>query len=869
MSAPRSALSLGRLLPMLALVGLNAGPVSALPDLRAATPPGWSSAIVVRSAADATPGSALDSPVLVGAVNCFISSALQNLGTTATTVGASVDLRVDGISRLLSVTDPMPVGIFSISLNDALNIPGGLHTIGEAMDVTNLVAESDETNNEFARQISFTPVDLAVESSATRSAPPDRLGGTTGVVGTVFRNQDAVRTPPAAQPWRTIALRPPVGEDYDLALYDASTGIANGFRTPLKQSTLGTGATDFIINNVSVGGAYDAGVINFSGTLGNYGIEHRGTLGVVNTGQTLPGSTLAAGQMFKLYEYTYVPDVNVPRVLIEVTGTPGQVLHVAYYNQSTTIASRSEALADAQSDASGRAYLDFAVATSGGVRHDAIVVYRDQTDGGTGATTFTLRIRQTPADLSNAQLPGLTEPVNASTGAASWTVNPTSLNGNVSGSTMAFYYKNVGTQSTGTFQLDTRLDGARLLQFAGSSLAPGIGSQQAVGPLTVRGGRHTLSYVADLDNTVDEVLETNNTYGRQFVWTPLQLSGDTPLTRAMPPDPQGGWSEIPNSVNKYYNCDGLRSPGFPDGFLHSVATAMTPGAGSDVDLDLFALSSGALNGFDTPRATSALGVGLTDMVYAADHNGQPVYDIGVRRFSGANLPYTIETVFSADLGLATGGPAGHSTILAGHIVKAFRVAVLFPPLPFAVALDNLSGDADLALGVYAADVAPNEVGSIGTALPGGLADANGPGKSEVALVTAPAPFSSYAIIVWKHGSADLAKPAEFELRINPPNLDVTPTTPHVVSFALAGGNPLRSSTRMQFDLPQAATVSLDVLDLQGRRVRTLAVGTHSAGSHTLAWDGRDEQGSAVANGAYFVRFTSGAFQRVSKLAVLR
>ncbi|MEQ1833740.1 MAG: CARDB domain-containing protein [Candidatus Eisenbacteria bacterium] len=869
MSAPRAALSLVRLMPVLALVGVSAGPASALPDLRAGTPSGWSGPLVLRGTADATPFSALDSPVLAGAVNCFISSAVQNAGTTATTVDASVDLRVDGVGQIFSTTDLVPPGFFSVATNDVLNIPGGLHTIGEAMDVTNLVAESDETNNEFARQISFTPLDIPVEGLTTRAAPPDRFGGTAGVVGPAFLNQDAVRTPPAAQPWRTIALRPPVGEDYDLALYDASTGITNGFRTPLKQSTFGTGATDFIINNVSVGGAYDAGVINFSGTLGNYSIEHRGSAGIVNTGQTLAGATLAVSQMFKLYEYTYVPDVNVPRVLIEVTGTPGQVLHVAYYNQSTTIASRSEALADAQSDASGRAYLDFPVATTGGVRHDAIVVYRDQTDGGTDATTFTLSIRQTPADLSNAQLPGLTEPVNASTGAASWTVNPTTLNGNASGSTMAFYYKNVGTQSSGTFQLDTRLDGVSLLQFGASSLAPGIGSQQAVGPLTVRGGRHTLSYLADATNTVDEVLETNNAYGRQFVWTPLQLAGDTPLTRAMPPDPQGGWSEIPNSVTKYNNCDGLRSPAFPDGFLHSVATAVTPGAGSDVDLDLFALSTGALDGFATPRATSALGVGLTDLVYAADHNGQPVYDIGVRRFSGANVPYTIETVFSTEIGFATGLPTGHSTILAGHIVKAFRIAVLGPSLPFAVALDNLSGGADLALGVFAADVAPNEVGSIGTALPGGLADANGPGKSEVALVTAPAPFSSYAIIVWKHGSADLSKPAEFELRINPPNLDVAPTTPHVVSFALAGGNPLRSSTRMQFDLPQAATVALDVLDLQGRRVRTLAVGTHSAGSHTLAWDGRDEQGSAVANGAYFVRFTSGAFQRVSKLAVLR
>ena len=58
-------------------------------------------------------------------------------------------------------------------------------------------------------------------------------------------------------------------------------------------------------------------------------------------------------------------------------------------------------------------------------------------------------------------------------------------------------------------------------------------------------------------------------------------------------------------------------------------------------------------------------------------------------------------------------------------------------------------------------------------------------------------------------------------------------------------------------MPKAAAVRLDVFDLQGRRVRTLADRTLPQGATVLPWDGRDSNGRALARGVYFTRLRTG------------
>jgi len=74
------------------------------------------------------------------------------------------------------------------------------------------------------------------------------------------------------------------------------------------------------------------------------------------------------------------------------------------------------------------------------------------------------------------------------------------------------------------------------------------------------------------------------------------------------------------------------------------------------------------------------------------------------------------------------------------------------------------------------------------------------------------------------------------------------------AFSVTGGgsNPFAGGNRMRWTLERTGQVQLDVIDLSGRRVRRLAAGTYSAGSHEFQWDGRDDGGRPLRAGAYFV-----------------
>jgi FlgD Ig-like domain len=89
-----------------------------------------------------------------------------------------------------------------------------------------------------------------------------------------------------------------------------------------------------------------------------------------------------------------------------------------------------------------------------------------------------------------------------------------------------------------------------------------------------------------------------------------------------------------------------------------------------------------------------------------------------------------------------------------------------------------------------------------------------------------------------------------------PDLDLlkSPLPPLIVTVM---PNPSASSVRLAWtilgDSGQRATARLEVLDLQGRRIRTLVDGPAAAGPHASYWDGRDEHGRPARAGIYLVR----------------
>jgi FtsP/CotA-like multicopper oxidase with cupredoxin domain len=100
---------------------------------------------------------------------------------------------------------------------------------------------------------------------------------------------------------------------------------------------------------------------------------------------------------------------------------------------------------------------------------------------------------------------------------------------------------------------------------------------------------------------------------------------------------------------------------------------------------------------------------------------------------------------------------------------------------------------------------------------------------------------------------------------------LAPASPEIASTTLgrAYPNPTRDGAKVRFTLRAEGQASLEIFNVAGQRVRTLARGTFGAGEHILSWDGADEQGRALGAGVYFVRFQGDGTSRNQKLLVTR
>lgn len=86
-------------------------------------------------------------------------------------------------------------------------------------------------------------------------------------------------------------------------------------------------------------------------------------------------------------------------------------------------------------------------------------------------------------------------------------------------------------------------------------------------------------------------------------------------------------------------------------------------------------------------------------------------------------------------------------------------------------------------------------------------------------------------------------------------------TATATQFELVHPNPFTSTTTLRVHLARAGVVRLEVYDVAGRHVRTLARDAwRSSGAHTYSWDAHDDRNRRVAPGIYYYRlFADGVF----------
>ncbi len=94
-----------------------------------------------------------------------------------------------------------------------------------------------------------------------------------------------------------------------------------------------------------------------------------------------------------------------------------------------------------------------------------------------------------------------------------------------------------------------------------------------------------------------------------------------------------------------------------------------------------------------------------------------------------------------------------------------------------------------------------------------------------------------------------------------------PSTKTVLEYRLDENypNPFNPNTQIQYTLKKPGNISLKIYDIQGRQIRTLLDVFQAEGSHTIVWDGKNDNKRDVPSGVYFCRLISGSYTHTIRM----
>ena len=82
-------------------------------------------------------------------------------------------------------------------------------------------------------------------------------------------------------------------------------------------------------------------------------------------------------------------------------------------------------------------------------------------------------------------------------------------------------------------------------------------------------------------------------------------------------------------------------------------------------------------------------------------------------------------------------------------------------------------------------------------------------------------------------------------------------------------NPFNPKTTINFNVDKRNVVHLDIYNLKGQRVKTLADETMNPGIHNILWDATNNGGQSVAAGVYYYTLEIGEFKETRKMTLLK
>jgi len=838
-------------------------------DIAPYTAPGWARPLVARPTGDATANSVPNPAVqLTGntAPTYFnVSGRNQGQSEHVGLLGIRTRLFADAKSFYTSgYVHPDAAGATFQHLNRTSTIRGGRHMIGTILDGFNEWWESNEVNNYWSHAWVWSPLALAADTPLRRmQPPPNPTGSWSGVFdgSPTYYNCDGFRIA-ASGWWNAVWVAADADtDDYDVRLHPASSSPDAGFDTVWGWGSESEGLLDVVLANRNTMGSasLDVGVINDLDegqdfvTQSPFVVKH-----VTSTSFAFADSGAVAfpdSEMVVLKE-VFVPAAGPVTVTVWADSSGGPV-RVAWLDRLYTVGALA---GERWTWPEGRVSFDVTAGASG---FYCVVLWRDPRDG-RGARACSLGVGPTPADVTPVALAGWHGPLvpRATTDGTPLSVPaPDTLHGGLATTFLNLAWRNEspGALGSASLEVQARVDG-ELVAFAPlpamaaweNGTITGAGSPA----LDVRGGRHLLSAAYDPAGLVPEKSDANNGWGEQWAWSPASLALGGGSTFPAPPDPVGGFEHYSGAGALFYNSAGFRAVfGAGTGLWGGVG--VVPADSSDADLRLHDPVPGAREGFGPALGHSSWGPGDSDYLIVR-HDAPRTLDASVvQGDDGARGEFDIGADGSAALQAL---PLATADQLMGTNSALRLHPVVLPAGDVRVRLVNVSGAVDWGVSLHDDSTA---VQGKADALAATWAAAAG--TNEELLVHLDSP-DTFVVAVWKRGGADRGVFGVYRLQLDAVTLDAAAGgAPSATVLAPPRPSPFRGATSLSFELASPGEARLEVFDVRGARIRTLASGVHAAGRHSLEWRGDGEGGTRLAPGLYLVRLEAGAVRAQRKL----
>lgn len=828
-------------------------------DLTPVTPIGWSAPLVVRSTLAPVAPAPVTQPNTVQGHTVYFNWGERNEGTGPTASFSSC-LYLDGALVRTSGAKMLGAGV-SAEMRDQGPVDLGAigrHTAWVRLDGLDSTPEPDENDNVYARQVVFSPMDLELGQTVTRTGGlPDATAGHSRLPAgvTAYPNGDGFDVELCLYPELVWAV-PDVADDrLEMRLHARDVG-QTGFAAPLATAaSLADRPAAIVLHTFeTLMTSYCLGVSDQQGSGSTYRI-HRELGRMFALPDTLGGS-LSATDCLDLY-YTYNELATAAWFTVKLANPSTSPLVLRHFDPDFTMGSL------------GAADLTLAAAAGDTVHHSVrlepgemalTVVMRDpRLTAAAAYSIFACREKpdlqaHTPAGWLANLVPHVGLPWSATSGSVP---APTRLVGDADSTGVYWSLRNAAHNAEAGVGVrrSVYVDGSALFSsIFVDPIAAGQEVRVAQSRLqNIRGGRHTLYHRVNNTHSIDEDDWTDNDYGRQWVWSPRLLA--TGQSHALPL-PAGAWNGLG------YVTEGLASPNC-DGFLvttsspvpiPSLLTVWAAASYGDVDLGFYT-GSGVQDGFVDTAAMSAWSGGDCDFVLRCTATTGTVNNLlGVTRATTlAAGDVALRAQASSLIWSSVAGSTRTGTVEAGTYFDAAMFALA--PGVYRFTLESNAAELGFSLhdvsGGYGAKTSPWQDG-----LAWQLPNTVGTDVSFTVSVPDPAP-TRLALVVWRPNREDtnLDSPWTVTVSGNISAVEETPPATAVLASRLlsAAPNPFNPQTVIAWEVAQAGAGELTVHDVRGRLVRRLVAGELAVGRHEARWDGLDETGQRVPSGIYVAR----------------